>query len=187
MGKYVVLDEVQPKYFEQIVKWRNDPELNRFLNQPFKLTIETQTKWYEENYINDMSQGLLVMVDKKTGIPFGTNGWTDYQQKERVCVHGRALIGEYEYRTSKQMVEGYILFQDYLYESMQVDTIYIHVANENKQVIAFNKRWGYIPNEGVIKYPHELFVNQMHQTEFYRTYSQYVNVRSKITKILDRM
>ena len=62
-GKFVILDELQPKYFKYIIKWRNDPELTRYLNQPFKLTMELQTKWYEEKYLNDKSQGLFVMID----------------------------------------------------------------------------------------------------------------------------
>lgn len=38
-GKYVRLEEFSPKYFEKVIKWRNNPENNKFLNQPFKLTI----------------------------------------------------------------------------------------------------------------------------------------------------
>ena len=44
-GKYVYLEEVQPKYFPCIIEWRNNPDNNKFLNQPFKLTMELQTKW----------------------------------------------------------------------------------------------------------------------------------------------
>lgn len=186
-GKYVILDELQPKYFEYVIKWRNNPELNRYINQPFVLTMENQTKWYEEKYLKDETQGMMVMVDKETGIPFGTNGWTNYDSEEKVCIHGRAMIGEYEYRATRQMIEGYTLFQDYLYESMNVDVIYIHVVNENKQVISFNKRWGYVINEGDIRYPNELLVNNMQQTEFYRTYNQYKNARAKIINILQKM
>ena len=32
-GRYVILEEVQPKYFPYIIEWRNNPENNRFLNQ----------------------------------------------------------------------------------------------------------------------------------------------------------
>ena len=29
-GKYVYLEEVQPKYFPYIIEWRNNPENNKF-------------------------------------------------------------------------------------------------------------------------------------------------------------
>lgn len=41
-AKYVYLEEVNSKYFQCIVDWRNNPENNRYLNQPYKLTIEKQ-------------------------------------------------------------------------------------------------------------------------------------------------
>ena len=83
------------------------------------------------------------------------------------------------------MTEAYLLFQDYMYEEMQVKTAYIHVVDENVKVISLNKKWGYVPNKGVIRFPNELLVNGMKQTEYYRTYEQYQKNRKKIIKILD--
>lgn len=97
-GQYVYLEEVQPKYFLYIVKWRNNLENNKFLNQPFKLTIELQTNWYEEKYLMDMTQGLFVMVYKQTYTPFGKIGWTDYNSDLNRSIGGRLLIGEQIYR-----------------------------------------------------------------------------------------
>lgn len=186
-GKTVILEEIQPKYFPYVIEWRNNPENNRFLNQPFKLTMELQTKWYEEKYLNDMSQGLLIMIDKSTNIPFGTIGWTDYDPEKQICIEGRALVGNYAYRGSKQMTEGYLVFQDYMYDYMSVEKAFIHVVDENKKVISLNKRWGYVKNTGEIQFPNELFVNGMKQTEYIRTNEQYKKARKKIIKILEMM
>ena len=186
-GETVILEEVQPKYFPYVIEWRNNPENNRFLNQPFKLTMELQTKWYEEKYLNDMSQGLLIMIDKSTNIPFGTIGWTDYDHKKHICIEGRALVGNYDYRASKQMTEGYLVFQDYMYDCMSVEKAFIHVVDENKKVISLNKRWGYVKNTDEIQFPNELLVNGMKQTEYIRTNEQYQKARKKIIKILEMM
>lgn len=186
-GKFVRLEEICPKYFAKVIEWRNNPENNRFLNQPFKLTMELEQKWYREKYLNDYTQGLLVMIDKKNNLPFGTIGWTDYNKQEKICIHGRALVGEDKYRGSKEMTECYLLFQDYMYDEMHVETAYIHVVDDNVKVISLNKRWGYIPNNGVIKFPKELFVNGMKQTEYYRTHEQYKIARKKIIKILEML
>lgn len=48
-GRYVILEEVQPKYFPYIIELRNNPENNRFLNQPFNLTMELQTNGIKKN------------------------------------------------------------------------------------------------------------------------------------------
>lgn len=187
MGKFVILKEVQPEFFKYIIEWRNKPENNRFLNQPFKLTLKLEKKWYEEKYLNDMTQGLLIMIDKENNIPFGTIGWTDYDKEKNICIAGRALVGNYDYRGSKEMTEAYLLFQDYMYDEMQVKTAYIHVVDENVKVISLNKKWGYVPNKGVIRFPNELLVNGMRQTEYCRTYEQYEKAREKIIKILESL
>lgn len=186
-GKFVILDELQTKYFKYIIKWRNDPELTRYLNQPFKLTMELQTKWYEEKYLNDKSQGLFVMIDKATNVPFGTLGWTDWDEKSKVCIEGRALVGNPDFRGSKEMTEGYLLLNEYVYETLGVKNVYIHVVNDNKKVISLNKRWGFHEHDGEPKYPHELFVNGMHQTEYVRTYDEYKSIKEKIENILQML
>lgn len=186
-GQYVYVEEVQTKYFTYIVEWRNNPENNRFLNQPFKLTMELQSKWYEEKYLKDDTQGLFVMVDKATGTPFGTLGWTDYDGSQKRCILGRALVGNWDYKGSKELMEGYLLVQDYLHNVLDITVSYIHVVNENKKVISLNKRWGYRPNDGDIQFPRELIVNGMHQTEYVRTVEQYKIAREKIVMVLNNL
>lgn len=180
-GKYVVLEEVQPKYFPYIIEWRNNPENNRFLNQPFKLTMELQTKWYEEKYLNDFSQGLFVMVDKANDVPFGTIGWTDYDASERICIAGRLLVGNLLYRGSLEWEEAAKLANDYLYNSLYVDNVYAHVVKENVAAIKWHEKWGYIKILK-FKFPDEKNVNGMEQIEFIKnrfTYEEIVKVKFK--------
>ena len=155
-GSSVVLDEIQPKYFPYVIEWRNDKELNRFLNQPVKLTMESQTKWYEEKYLPDDTQGFLIMVDTKGKLPFGTIGWTDYDSEKRICVMGRLLIGNTAYNLSLQFMEAMLLFQDFLFDVLKVERSYCHVDINNKNAYSFDKRMGYKENTGKIAFPEEL-------------------------------
>ena len=59
-GTAIRLEEVEEKHFRYIIDWRNDPENNRYLNQPFHLTMEKQRAWYE-HYLADPTQGLLIV------------------------------------------------------------------------------------------------------------------------------
>lgn len=173
------LEEVQPKYFKYIIEWRNNPENNRFLNQPFKLTMELQTKWYEEKYLNDDTQGLFIMVDKENGTPFGTIGWTDYDKDTAICIAGRLLIGNLAYRGSMQWKEAAKLANDYLYETIKVENVYAHVVNENIASIKWHIKWGYKEN-AKFKYPHEKIINGMQQKEYVRTKQMYYKIINKI-------
>ena len=120
-GQSVYLTEVAEEYFPYIITWRNDPENNRYLNQPFRLTMDKQCAWYEQ-YRNDPTQGLLVIVDKKQNIPFATMGWIDYDREQRLCITGRLLVGDRRYRGSLLFVEATVLFADYMYGTFGIDT-----------------------------------------------------------------
>ena len=180
-GISVILDEIKPKYFPYVIQWRNDKELNRYLNQPYVLTMENQTKWYEEKYLKDDTQGFMIMVDKETGIPFATLGWTDMDKEHRECILGRLLLGNPSFNNSPSFLEAFFLLGDYLYKF--VDIMYIHVGVENRKALRLNKKFGFVPNDGIIRYPHELHVNgdeSRKQIELYRTKEAYQAIRKKL-------
>lgn len=173
-GRGVVLEEICPKYFETVIRWRNDPMLNHFLNQPEELTLEKERAWYENRYLPDATQGFVVMVDKKTGMPFGTRGWTDMDFERRQCVIGRLLLGNPEYRNSGQFVEAPFVLGDYLYQF--VDRVYAHIGTKNRKALHLNKLLGMHPNKGEIQYPRELFVQgdkNRPQIEYMRTRKEF--------------
>ena len=183
-GKYVYLDEVEPKYFPYIINWRNNPENNRFLNQPFQLTMEKEMAWYE-GYLRDDTQGLLILVAKDGDVPFGTLGWTDYIPEERILIAGRQLVGDKTFAGSKELIEGKLLLTDYLYAKYDLSAMYCHIVDENKKTISFNKKWGYRKHLCDIRFPKDLYVNGMRQTEYIRTKEEYMAARDKIIKLLN--
>lgn len=184
-GKFARLEEISPKYFSKVIEWRNNPENNRFLNQPFKLTMELEKKWYEDKYLNDMTQGLFIMVDKKNNIPFGTIGWTDYDKNKQLCISGRVLVGEYKYRGRKEFLEATLLYNDYLYYDLNIKIMYAHIFCENKDSISWSKNWGFKLNNSSIEFPKELVVNGKRQNEYIRTLKDYDLVKNKIKKYFD--
>ncbi|SFT54105.1 Protein N-acetyltransferase, RimJ/RimL family [Selenomonas sp. GACV-9] len=178
IGHKVVLKELSPEYFSDVVRWRNDKELNKFLNQPQELTMETETAWYQQRYQQDDTQGLMVFVDKENDVPFATLGWTDMDREKRRCILGRLLLGNPAYRNHAGFLEGFFLLSDYLYQ--QVDMMHIHVVKDNRKAIRLNKMLGFVENQGEIQYPHELFVNNLHQREYYRTKEMYQKIRKSL-------
>lgn len=183
-GKYVYLEEVQPKYFPYIIEWRNNPGNNKFLNQPFKLTMELQTNWYEGKYLKDMSQGLFVMVDKSNDVPFGTIGWTDFNENTKTCISGRLLVDSIKYRVSKEFLEATLLYNNYIYYSLGVMKVYAHIVKENKASLSWSKNWGFRLNLEGIKFPNELFINDMVQDEYVRNLNDYIIIKNKVEKLL---
>lgn len=176
-GKYCILEEIQPKYFSYVIEWRNNPKLNRFLNQPFKLTLENEKKWYEEIYLNDPTQAISILIDKATMKPFGTIGHTDLDMEKKCCVGARLLLGDESYANRPAFFESFFVGGDDLYKI--VDIVYIHVVKNNRKALKLNKMMGYVLNTGEIRYPHELHRNGHEQVELYRTKEMYLKVRQR--------
>ena len=177
-GRSVILDEIQPKYFSYVVEWRNNPELNKYLTQPFKLTVELEKKWYEENYLQDDSQMLWILIDKKNLKPFGTAGYTDLNLKEKICIGGRLLLGEQEYSNHPAFIESFFVGSDYVYQF--IDVQYTHIVREHKKALQLNKMFGFVKNIGEIKYPQKLARDDVKLVEMYRTKEMYLKVRARL-------
>ena len=176
-GKTVILEEIAPKYFSYVVEWRNNPALNKYLNQPFVLTEELEKKWYEETYVKDDTQGLLVIIDKNTNTPIGTTGWANMDEERRRCTYERLLLGNANFRASASFFESLFVGSDFLYE--KVDVIYAHVAIGNTNALRLDLMTGFALNEGTIQYSQNLFVNGLQQQEIYRTKDMYGQAKKR--------
>lgn len=180
-GRGVIMEEIAPHFFPYVIKWRNDPVLNHFLNQPEELTLEKEQCWYEECYLQDDTQGYMVMVDKQIGTPFGTLGWTDMDVERRQCISGRLLLGDAAYGNTGPFVENFFVLGDYLYGF--VDRIYAHVEVKNRKAMHLNKLLGFSQNPGEIQYPEELFVQgdkSRPQVELVRTREDYAQAKKRM-------
>ena len=166
-GSMTKLREVTPAYFPYIISWRNDPANNRYLNQPFHLNMEKQRAWYE-HYMADITQGLLVVVDKENDTPFATMGWTDHDVERHRCITGRLLVGDRRYRGSVHFAEATLLFADYVYDTLGVDVCYAHIVRENAASLRYHEKYGFHQNEGEMQFPEERIVNGMEQVEYLR-------------------
>lgn len=183
-GSMTKLREVTPAYFPYIISWRNDPANNRYLNQPFHLNMEKQRAWYE-HYMADITQGLLVVVDKENDTPFATMGWTDHDVERHRCITGRLLVGDRRYRGSAHFAEATLLFADYVYDTLGVDVCYAHIVRENAASLRYHEKYGFRRNEGEMQFPEERIVNGMEQVEYLRRRADWCSVREAAVHRID--
>ena len=177
-GNTVLLEEIQPKHFPYVIEWRNNPELNRFLNQPFVLTMELEQKWYDEKYLPDPTQGFMIVIDKKSGTPIGTQGWANMNLAAKKCTGERLILGDRNFKGAPSFLESFFTIGDYLYQF--VDVMYGHVVKQNKHTLNLDFMVGYNFNDGDVQYPENLFVNGMEQIEIYRTKEMYQTAKTRI-------
>jgi len=181
-GKFVSLRCINESDFYKIIEWRNNPEINRYLNQPFQLTMELQYKWYREKYLksNDI---LFMIIEIKNKTRIGTIGINDLDYKRKIGIVGRLLIGEEYYRVSKEFIEATILFYDYLFCDLKLRKLYGHAVIENRKVISFDKKYGFTATRKTV-FPQYCNVNGMKLIEMVNTKEQYKRAKKKIEPIM---
>ena len=177
-GKTVILEELTPKYFPYIIEWRNNPNIGKWFNYQTVLTMESEKKWYEEVYLPDEKQVLMIRLDKKNMTPFAASGWVDMDLQKKQCIGARLMLGNPDYGRHPAFLEADFILGDYIYEI--VDIMYCHVIKNNRRALRHNKTLGYILNDKNIQYPEETFVNGHELYELYRTKDMYLNVRKLI-------
>lgn len=183
LGTSVILRGINETDFERIVAWRNDPEIRRYLNQPAHLTMDLQARWYREKYLPS-SDLLFVFVESRTGRRIGTLGLNDFDPVRRVGIAGRLLIGEKEYRGSLELLEGNILFYDFLFQVMQLSRVYCHIVQGNKKAIALDSRLGFAPSD-VVAFPERCLANGAALIEMVNTKESYEEGKRKLWPMLE--
>ncbi len=177
-GKTVILEEISQKYFPYVIEWRNNPDLNKYLNQPFKLTMELEKKWYEEKYLPDDTQGMLIVIDKKTATPIGTQGWGNMDFENKICTGERLILGDRNFQGAPSFLESFFTIGDYLYKFVNV--MYGHVVKQNKHTLNLDIMVGWQLNKGNVQFPKNLFVNGMEQLELYRSKEMFLAAKQRI-------
>jgi RimJ/RimL family protein N-acetyltransferase len=182
-GKFVNLRSINKSDFVRLIEWRNNSEINRYLNQPYRLTVELQYKWYEEKYLksNDI---LFIIIETKNKNRIGTIGINDLDYKKKVGIVGRLLIGKENYRASVELMEANLLFYEYLFYELKLEKLFCHVVIENKKVISFDKKFGFVPTKN-ISFPNYCNVNGMKLIEMVNTKEQYQKAIKKIKHIIN--
>ena len=116
LGRFIKLSEIKENDFEQIIKWRNNPDYNRFINQNFILTIDLQKKWFN-SYSKDDTQityGIHIIKDNTL---IGTIGATDIDFKKKEFIPGRLLIDE-DFRLGPYLIDTFVTLYDYFFEEL---------------------------------------------------------------------
>ena len=89
----VTLRKITEEDLEQIMRWRMDPEITRYMNTDPKLTLEGQKKWFAKVQQDPDVSYWIIQIDgtpagviNYTGLtdPAGALGWGYYVGEEKL-------------------------------------------------------------------------------------------------------
>lgn len=92
-GKVVGLRAIEEKDLEQLLEWRNRPEMRRFFREYRELGRENQKAWFEQRAVKDEHTRMFSIVSLGTGELLGACGlcYIDWQNR---CADFSIYIGK---------------------------------------------------------------------------------------------
>lgn len=134
----VIVREIRSDDLEQIMEWRMDPDITKFMNTNPKLTIEGQKKWFEKIKTDDSVQYWII---EKDGKPVGVINLAEIDMERRRTSWGY-YVGDKEARSFKMALALEMSLYDYVFDVLGLDELYGTVLSINAGVIRLHRLCG---------------------------------------------
>ena len=148
-GKKVILDRVEEKHLEQLLKWRNDPYNRQFYREFRVMAIENKKKWFLEKVVNDDSWQFFTVrpIDKPEKV-IGSTGLTYINWVYRTAEFS-ITIGDKDYRGKGIGSDTLRTLIDHGFNSLNLNRIWCEVYSNNAAIDVY-KRIGF-KEEGLLR------------------------------------
>ena len=127
----VVLRPVAETDLENIMRWRMDPEITKYMNTNPKLTLEGQKKWYAGICANEDVKYWIIVVDGMDAGVINLTGLT----REDGELGWAYYIGEKKCRGIMTALSLEMSMYDYIFGSLGKKALYSDVFTLNQGVI----------------------------------------------------
>ena len=134
----VTLRTITEDDLENIMRWRMDEEITKYMNTNPKLTPESQRKWFASIKENEDVAYWIIQVDgvpagviNLTGLtdPSGDLGWAYY-------------VGEKRLRSMKTALSLEMSMYDHVFDDLEKRAVYADVFTLNQGVITLHRLCG---------------------------------------------
>lgn len=166
----VTLKRLTKDKIELVRNWRNDPKIAQYMEYKEYITPEMQEKWFEK-IDNDNNFYFIVEVE---GFEIGLANIKDIEYKTGVGEPGLFIYDDNYLNT---IIPFYVTLclMDFSFNTLQLESTYIHVLENNKRAIKFNKSLGYTLGKN-----QEAITNQRYTL----TVESYIQNKQKLIKLL---
>ncbi len=147
-GKLISLVEVSESHLELMVKWRNDPEISKYLFDQSEYTIEKQKIWFEK-IKNDNTRFQFIILENKNNRAIGAVNLMNVDYRNLNADWGY-YIGEKEFKMGGYAVEAEFLILKFAFEELKLNKVYCQTLSENTKVISNHTKFGF-KIEGILR------------------------------------
>ena len=156
LGTAVGLRAIEEKDLEQLLLWRNQPEMRRFFREYRELGMANQKMWFEQKVLKDEHTRMFAIVSLTTGELLGACGlcYIDWQNR---CADFSIYIGKDGlYIDKNYAVDAARTMIRYGFEELNLYRLWTEIYEIDEKKKEFFHRLGFI---------HEATHKETHWTE----------------------
>lgn len=134
----VVLRRLGHGDIEMVRRWRNDPEVSRYMAFREEITPDMQERWFRG--LDPRTQFFYVI--EQAGRALGLANLKDYDAA-RASAEGGIFIADPAARDGQLGLAAILALYDWGFESLSLDEIVAHILADNPRAIRFNQALGF--------------------------------------------
>jgi len=135
----VMLRPMEEEDAELIVKWRNDPEISKWLFAPEPITLESHLEWFRHPKVDRLD---FVICLSKSQRPVGTVSYTNIDTVNAKAEAGK-MLGERKLWGRGLAKEAFRLWLAFGFEKLELKYIYVRTLSTNYGNIKLNEKLGF--------------------------------------------
>ena len=146
-GEKINLRAVERSDLEQLVLWRNDPEIFRGFFTTFPLSLGAQASWYEE--LQRRTDKKVFIIETKERQAVGTIGFDQIDWKNQKAEFGNMLVDK-AHRGCGYASDATRTMLRFGFDQMNLNRIYLEVYAWNEEAVQLYQKCGF-EIEGVLR------------------------------------
>lgn len=139
LAKYgITLRRLTEDKIEMVRQWRNDPKIQQYMEFRDYITPEMQAAWFKRINNDNNYYFIIVYEGKEVGLINIKD--IDYDQKTG---EPGIFIYDDEYLNSDVAIRASLCRDDFIWEVLKLEKLYIHIMRGNRRAIKYNSLKGY--------------------------------------------
>jgi UDP-4-amino-4,6-dideoxy-N-acetyl-beta-L-altrosamine N-acetyltransferase len=148
IGSQIYLRPVENEDGTFYAEWLNDPEVRRFLNRQYPISLHLEQKWIEATNSDDHTLSLAIVLKENDRL-IGGAGLREIDFANRHAVFGICLGDKKEWDKGHGG-ETLRLLLEHAFDTMNLHRVSLHVLENNKRGQRCYEKAGFV-REGVLR------------------------------------
>lgn len=159
-----------------VVEIRNREKNKYFLNQTYKLNVESQKIWYK-TYLTRNNDIYWCIYNKKNEF-IGTIRVYDIDEENDICDQGSFIIDEDQAEGAPYALEAEILTLDFIFDVLNIENVINEDRRDNKVMNNLTKKLGF-------DFKKRTIINGVEYNYYLLNPNNYTKNRDKFVKVID--